>query len=128
MFEEKRLDFGGCDREPFVLDHLFAAVEYVVEAVGIAAHDVAGEIPAITKSSGGGLGLLPISEHDLRAAHDEFAGLALSELFSVGVHDAAVGEGHRLSDRGRGSSFSVAGGTGRGSEEMPGSRGLLVCP
>ncbi len=100
MFEEKRLDFGGRDREPFVLDHLFAAVEYVVEAVGIGAHDVAGEIPAITKSSGGGLRLLPISEHDLRAAHDKFAGLALSDLFSVGVHDAAVGEGQRLSDGG----------------------------
>src|SRR6266853_1530661 len=88
MFKKKRFDFGGGDRESFVLDHLFAAVEDVVEAVGIAAHNVAGEVPAIAKNGGGGFWLLPISEHDLRTAHDEFAGLAGSDLIPVKINDA----------------------------------------
>src|SRR5229473_3361519 len=98
MFQKEGFDFGGRDGESFVLDHLFAAVEDVVEAVGVAAHDVAGEVPAIAKNGGGGFWLLPVSEHDLRAAHYELAGLAGSDLVSTHVHDAAVGEGQRLSD------------------------------
>ena len=36
-------DFGWGHGESFVLDHLLAAVENVVEALGIGAHDVAGK-------------------------------------------------------------------------------------
>ena len=100
MFKEKRFDFGGGDGESFVLDHLFAAVEDVVKAIGIRAHDVAGAVPAIAKNGGGGLRLLPVSEHDLRAAHDEFAGFARGDIVPVQIEDAAFGEGQRLSDGG----------------------------
>src|SRR5229473_718264 len=98
MFQKEGFDFGGRDGESFVLDHLFAAVEDVVEAVGVAAHDVAGEVPAIAKNGGGGFWLLPVSEHDLRAAHNEFAGLARRDLIPVKINDATIRENQWLSN------------------------------
>ena len=47
MFEQNGFDFGGRDRESFVLDHLLAAVEHAVEAIFVAAHDIAGVIPSV---------------------------------------------------------------------------------
>src|ERR1700675_4559586 len=90
MFEEEGFDFGGGDGESFVLDHLFAAVEDVVEAVGIATHDVTGEIPSIAKNGGGAFRLLPISQNDLRAAHDELACLARGDPIPVKINNATI--------------------------------------
>src|ERR1700675_5072565 len=97
MFQEEGFDFGGRDGESFVIDHLFAAVEDVVEAIGITTHDVTGEIPSIAKNGGGGLRVPPVSEHDLRAAHGEFAGLARSGFIPVKINDATIRESQWLS-------------------------------
>src|ERR1022692_3688641 len=99
MFEQHGFYFGGGDGESFVFDHLFTAVEDVVEAVGVAADYVSGEIPAIAKHGGGGLRLLPVSHHDLRSAHHEFALFAGRDVISFKIEDAAIGERQRLSDR-----------------------------
>jgi len=100
MFEQNGLDLGGSDGESLVLDHFFAAIEDVEEAVGIDADDISGEVPAIAQSSGGRLRFLPISHHDLRAAHDELALLAGCDIVALEVDDTAFGEGQWLSDRG----------------------------
>src|ERR1022692_2306173 len=99
MFEQHGFYFGGGGGESFVFDHLFTAVEDVVEAVGIAADYVSGEIPAIAKHGGGGLRLLPVSHHDLRSAHHEFTLFAGRYLIPFQIDDAAFCEGQRLSDR-----------------------------
>ena len=75
-----RFDFRGGDREALVLDHLFAAVEDVEEVVGVASDDVARPVPAVAQHGGGGLRLLPVSQHELRAAHDQFAGFGRARL------------------------------------------------
>ena len=100
VFEQERFDFSGGDGESFVLDHLFAAVEDVVITVGVRTYDVAGEVPAVAKNGGGGLRVVPVSEHNLRAAHDEFAWFAGSDFVPVQIQNAAFGEGQRLSDGG----------------------------
>src|SRR5208337_988070 len=100
MFEEHGFDFGRGHWKPLVLDHLLAAVENVVKAVGIGAHDVAREVPAIAQNGSRGLRFLPVSEHDLRAAHRQFALFAGRNLIPCKIDDLAFRERERLADRG----------------------------
>src|ERR1700688_3071409 len=99
MLEQQGLDFRRGNWKSFVLDHLLTAVKHVVKAVGVLPYNVAGKIPAIAKDSRRGLGLLPISKHELRAAHDEFARLARANFISFNIHNAAFGLRQRLPDR-----------------------------
>lgn len=98
MFEQDGFDFGGGDGESLVFDHLLAAVEHVEEAVGVGADDVAGVVPAIAQNGVGGLRFFPVSQHELRATHDEFAGLAGCDLIVVDVEHATFGECEGLAD------------------------------
>src|ERR1700686_2396392 len=100
MLEQERLDFRRGNWKSFVLDHLLTAIEHVVKAVGVLPYNVAGKVPAIAKSSRRGLGLLPISKHELGAAHDEFTRFAGAYLISVNIHNAAFCLSHWLSDGG----------------------------
>src|SRR5438270_8877649 len=90
MLEQAGLDFGRRDGESLVLDHLLAAVDDLEEAVAVDAGDVAGEIPAVAEGGGGGVGCVPVSEHELGAAHEEFAG---GELEARGLRREARGAG-----------------------------------
>ena len=92
MFEQDGFDFGRRNRKSFVLDHFLAAVEHIVKTFGIGADDIAGVIPAIAKNRGCGLRFFPISQHNLRAAHNKFAGFAGCDVVVIGVEDAAPGE------------------------------------
>ncbi len=66
------------------------------------------QIPSVAQNCGGGLRFLPVAEHELRAAHDEFAGLTGRRFRQVvrsvgGIdlrlrEDAAVGRGDRVAD------------------------------
>ena len=44
------------------------------------------------------MGILPVSEHDLRPAHDEFARLVGLDLISVKINDATIRENQWLSN------------------------------
>src|ERR1700686_5665511 len=99
MLEQERLDFRRGNWKSFVLDHLLTAIEHVVKAVGVLPYNVAGKIPAIAKSNRRGLGLLPISQHELGAAHDEFARLAGADFISFNIHNAAFGLRQWVSNR-----------------------------
>src|ERR1035437_6013252 len=101
MFEQYAFHLGGSNGESAVLDHLLAAINDVEESFLILPGDVAAPIPAIAKNRiGSGLGL-PIALHELRAAHDQLAGLAGFHFVAVIIEDAAIRERRRIADRSR---------------------------
>src|SRR5580765_7032727 len=73
MLKQNRLYFGGSDSESFVLDHFLAAVDDTVKAFAIPRHDVSGPVPPVAEYRRGGGRLVPVAEHELRAAHDQFS-------------------------------------------------------
>src|SRR5579862_4753985 len=76
MFQQNGFDLGGSYGEAFVLNHFLAPIDDTVEAFTIAGDDVARPIPSITQHRGSGLWLFPVTEHELRTAHDELSRLA----------------------------------------------------
>ena len=71
---EKRFDAGGRDffagRED---DEFFLAAADGEEAIGVELGEVAGVEPAVADDFGGGGFVLPVAEHDVRAAGEQFA-------------------------------------------------------
>src|SRR5438128_10365142 len=78
MLEQHRFNFRRSDGKTLVLDHLLTAIENVIEAVSVAGDDISRPIPAIAKHGGGCIRRLPVTQHELRAAHKQFARFARS--------------------------------------------------
>src|SRR5438128_12393203 len=98
MLEQHRLNLSGCHRETFVLDHLFAAVENKIEAVGVARDNISRPVPAIAQCTGRGFGRLPIPEHELRTAHNQLAGFPDGGGVAVLIDDLALSPSQPVAD------------------------------
>ena len=109
MFQKYRFHFRRRYGESLVLDHLFAAVDHSIEAFAIPSDDVAGPIPAVAQDRGRRIRFIPITEHELRATHDEFTGKSrrrLGEVFRSFIwinitmrKDSTISESERMADR-----------------------------
>ena len=73
MLQQHGLHFRRSDSEALVLDHLLHAIDDAVEAVGIDGGHVTGPVPAITKHHTGRFRSVPVTHHELRAAHHQLA-------------------------------------------------------
>src|ERR1039458_5938213 len=100
FFDLAWINIGAVDEE-----HVFAAIGDEEVTVVVAVADVAGEEPAAAKSAGGFLGLVPITEHDVGAAHTDFAGLARAENVAGFVLDGDFHIGNGEAD---GTGFATA--------------------
>src|SRR5436190_10055718 len=93
VLEEERLDLGRRHAEALVLDHLFLPVGdgQVTSLVDVA--DVARVEPAVTERRRRGFRRIPVAEHDLGAADDDFTHLARPErtLPGLQVDDPLLG-------------------------------------
>src|SRR5580658_2353163 len=103
VFEQQSFDLGGSYRKALVFDHLLAAIDDVKKVVGVTSNDVARPEPSIAQHRGRGLRVFPVAHHELRTAHDQFAGLAGSNLVFACVnvhriHEATFGLHQWLSD------------------------------
>src|SRR5690606_2436007 len=93
--------------DPFAarLDHLIAAADEIVEAVGVTAEGVAGEqhlLPrhgAVAEGARRRLGLAPITGHDVGAAHDEFTFAGALDGRAGVVYEIKLAVRHALADR-----------------------------
>src|SRR5437016_14235787 len=85
MFQQDRFNLGGSHREAFVLDHFFAAVENIVKVLVVAADYIAGPVPSIPQHRRRRPRILPVPEHELWSAHDQFSALAGSNFLVVFV-------------------------------------------
>jgi hypothetical protein len=106
--EQHRLQLGGGDLQPLVLDQLLHAVHDEEAAVVVRVADVPGMEPAQgVDHGGGGLGPVEIALHHLRAAHADLAFLVRAKVRARGqVHHLRFGVGNgrthaRDLDRGR---------------------------
>ena len=88
------------DVEPGRDDQVLLAVHDAEEPVGVARRQVAGEEPPVPERVRGGLGIVPVTGHHLRAADDEFTDLAERQRPHAGVrvHDHRVGVRQRQAD------------------------------
>src|SRR5437870_6219275 len=91
VLEQKSFHLRWRHSETLVLDHFFNAVNYVVKILFVTTHDVARPIPTIAQHCGGGLRIVPVSRHELRAPHDEFAGLASWDFLPIFINHPAFG-------------------------------------
>jgi hypothetical protein len=100
VLDEQRLELGGRHLVALVLDELLDAIDEHDVAVLVGAADVAGVQPAIgVDRPRGGLGVVEVAAHDLRAAHAHLAVLAGAELDAGGQFgDLALGAGDRRPD------------------------------
>ena len=96
MFEQHSFNFCRSDGKTLVLDHLFTAVDNVIEAISVTGDDIARPIPAIAKYSGSCVWRLPVAQHELRAAHNQFARFAWSYRVACQIKYPALGlrDGH----------------------------------
>ncbi|MCY1455154.1 hypothetical protein D9M71_722660 [compost metagenome] len=68
-------------------DHVLEAVADIDEAVLVHIAAIAGVHPAATQRFGGGLRLVPVAEHDVRPAHEDFAHGAARHFAVLGIAD-----------------------------------------
>ena len=99
MLHQHALDLRRSDRESLVLDHFFAPVEDVVEVVLVARDHVSRPVPAVAQHRGAGLRFVPVSQHELRSAHDELSRSAGGNVISKIIDHTAFGLAERLADR-----------------------------
>ena len=82
------LDFDRVDVLAAGNDHVLDAVDDEDEAVFVHVTAVAGVHPAIDHGAGGLLRPLPITHHDIVAAHDDLTDGAEGNRLVVGIDDA----------------------------------------
>ncbi|GAM51318.1 hypothetical protein NS07_v2contig00232-0005 [Nocardia seriolae] len=76
-------------------DHVLHPVDDVDVALVVHIAAVAGVHPAVADGRGGLVGLVPVAEHDVPAAHHDLADGAARHLRAVGIHDPHLRMRHR---------------------------------
>src|ERR1017187_4386520 len=99
MLQQHAFDLCRSDREALILHHLLAAIDHEVEASLIHAHDVSRPVPAVAHHRGRGIGRLPISQHELRATHDQLAQFALRNIVAIFIEHPAISLSYGTADR-----------------------------
>src|SRR5271157_4270501 len=70
--EEHRIHFGRGDLQPTAVDELLDAPDYEQVAIGVEIAKVAGAEPVLAKREAIGFGIILITAHDGRSAHQNF--------------------------------------------------------
>ena len=91
VLHEDILDLGGVDVLPAGDDHVALARDDIQVAFGIEMTDVARMVPAIAQGPGGRLRRIPIAQHNVRTAYQDFAILARRDVAPVVVDYALAG-------------------------------------
>ena len=109
--EEGVFDFERRDVFTAGNDDVLLAVDEGDVAGGVDGGHVTGMEPAVAEGFGGGLGLVPIAEHDAVAASYDFTDgdAILGEVVVVGVNDGELGARHSVAGEGLGDVAGVAG-------------------
>src|SRR5207302_5385593 len=79
-------------------DQFYSADENIVKVLVVAADYIAGPVTSIPQHRRRRPRILPVPEHELWSAHDQFSALAVSNVLVVFVEYAAVRLGQRLPD------------------------------
>src|SRR5580704_1089081 len=95
MSAQRVLHFDAVDIFSAAVDHVLFAVDDLDEAVFVYAREVSGVQPAIYESLRGRLGLVPVTFHDIRPAHQQFADAAGIRLKKIEIHNRS-GKAHRI--------------------------------
>src|ERR1019366_1553286 len=93
--DDDLLDFARINVDAIDEQQILFSIRYVIVALFVAIPDVSGQQPVAAKSVGGFFGMIPIAEHDVPAAHANFADLFRREKFSIFIlhADFHVGNG-----------------------------------
>src|ERR1700722_10320738 len=95
MLVNNGFDFAAIDILPAGDDHVFPAVEDEEIAVRVAIANVARSKHSVSERGLGFLGIVPVTVHDIGAAHHQLATLSRSELLPLLVRDTQVDAGTR---------------------------------
>jgi hypothetical protein len=90
MRQQQRLELRGRHLQPFVFDQFLRAIDDVEPALFVDVADVAGVIPALRiDRCRGGIGVVQVTLHDVRAANQQLAlGVNAADRFPGGrIHD-----------------------------------------
>src|SRR5262249_36055524 len=85
VLEQHGFEFSRRDAEALVLDHFLLALDDVDVSLVVHPADVARVKPAVAQGPGGFFRRVPISPHDLRAAHDDLTDLARTQRALAGL-------------------------------------------